>query len=341
MEKKVSPSNTKTEILEAYNSLVKQVETPNSLQPKEMKEKEEQEKTVKTAVTINKEGIIKQIASLKISLNNELEKVEEALLTESKKLAQVHEAIGIQQNRLNELYDINASADSVSIMLTLQKEKKESFEKEMELERKQLNDQINEAKQKWDKEKKEYDVLLKEEKDRLQKQQKREDEEYAYNLNLARKKDVDQYELKKAALEKELTDRKTKFEQEITSREQAVIAAETELKELREKVALQPKQLEQSIKESVAEATEKLQTTYKFETQLKLKEVETEIKLRDQDILNLKAKIKDLDTQLQQQSSKAEQADKSAKDIAIKAIESSSSYKVFERSKENREETGK
>jgi len=161
MEKKVTTSSTKTEIFEAYNELLKQMDGQKPGQPKEMKEGEEREKVLKNAGSINKEGIIKQIAGLKISLNTELEKVEEALVTESKKLAQVKEAIQIQEQRLQDLYGINATADSIAVMLTLQKEKKEAFEKEMEQKQKQLDTEISEARQKWDKEKKDAELLIK------------------------------------------------------------------------------------------------------------------------------------------------------------------------------------
>ncbi|NJK84602.1 MAG: hypothetical protein HC906_00045 [Bacteroidales bacterium] len=65
------------------------------------------------------------------------------------------------------------------------------------------------------------------------------------------------------------------------------------------------------------------------------------LKLRDQEISNLNAKIKDIEGQLSQFALKAEQADKSAKDIAIKAIESSTNVKIIERSKETRDENSK
>jgi hypothetical protein len=341
MEKRPTPSSTKNEILEAYNELLKQVEEKKSGQPKEVKEKEERENTLKSAVSVNKEGIIKQIASLKLTLNAELEKVEEALVMESKKLSQIQEAITIQEQRLNDLYGINATADTVSTMLTLQKEKKDTFEKEMEQRRSQFDDDISETRTKWEKEKKEFELITKEEKDRLQKQRKRDEEEYAYNLDLSRKKDTDQYNLKKQSVEKELSDKKTLFEQEIKSREQAVIATENELAELREKVALFPTRLEQAVKEAIAENTVKLQTEYKFETQLKAKEFEGDVKLRDQEITNLRSKIKDLDIQIAQLAAKAEQADKSAKDIAIRAIDSSSNFKIIERTRDTKDESGK
>ncbi len=63
MEKKPSASNTKNEILEAYNELLKKLEGQKSGQPKEIKEKEERDNVLKNAVFINKEGIIKQNSS--------------------------------------------------------------------------------------------------------------------------------------------------------------------------------------------------------------------------------------------------------------------------------------
>jgi hypothetical protein len=335
MEKKITASSTKNDIIEAYNELLKQKESQDSGQPKEQKEKEDRDIVIRSAATVNKEGIIQQIASLKISLNAELEKVEDALVTESKKLSQLQEAIKLQDQRLQDLYGINATADSVSAMLTLQKEKKEAFEKEMEQKRNQFEAEIEEIRTKWEKGKKEQDLVEKEEKDRLNKQHKREEEEYSYSIELTRKKDKDQYEQKKQLLDKELTDRKNTFEQEIRSREQAVIATETELMELREKTTAFPKELELAVKVAIEENTKKLETAFKFETQLKAKEYEGEIKLRDQEIANFKAKIKDIEVQLAQLAAKAEQADKSAKDIAIRAIESSSNFRIIERAKES------
>jgi len=341
MEKKLSTSSTKNEILEAYNELLKQAEEKKSGQPKEIKETEEREKIVREALSANKEGIINQIASLKISLNSELEIIEESLIKESKKLSQVEDAIKLQELRLKDLYEINATTDSVSVMLAFQKGKKEAFELEMEQKRKLFDEEITERKQNWEKEKSKLELQIKDEKEQIQKQRKREEEEYKYNLELARKKDLDQYNQKKADLEKEFTTKKALFEQEIKSRELAIIATESELKELREKNISMPKILEQAVKEAVAANTEKLNASHKFEAQLKSKEFESELKLRDQEIINLKSKIKDIEVQLSNLALKAEQADKSAKDIAIKAIESSSNFKIIDRSREVKDDSGK
>jgi len=118
-------------------------------------------------------------------------------------------------------------------------------------------------------------------------------------------------------------------------------AAESELIELRKKDSATPKIIEQAVKDAVTANTEKLSTNYKFESQMKAKEFESDLKLRDQEILNLKAKIKDIEGQLAQFTLKAEQAEKSSRDIAIKAIESSSNYKIIDRVRESKDEGNK
>ncbi|NJK84603.1 MAG: hypothetical protein HC906_00050 [Bacteroidales bacterium] len=80
-------------------------------------------------------------------------------------------------------------------------------------------------------------------------------------------------------MEKELIEKKTLFEQEFKAREQNLISAETELKELREKNASFPKILEESVKKAEDELSARLKSTFNFENQLKTKEYEGEIKI--------------------------------------------------------------
>ena len=148
-----------------------------------------------------------------------------------------------------------------------------------------------------------------------------------------RKADI--FEEKKANQEKELAEKKKAFELEIAQREAQVVAAENELKELRSKNAAFPAELEKAVNAAVKSVTEKLQSTFGFEKELKAKEIEGELKLKDQTIETLKNKIKDLETSLKELSQKTVTAEASVKDIAMKAIESSSKPYFTERTKES------
>jgi len=107
------------------------------------------------------------------------------------------------------------------------------------------------------------------------------------------------------------------------------------LKLLREKSETFPIEIEKAIKLAEKVLTERMQTQYKFETELTTRQNEGEIKLHEQTIQTLQSKIKDLDAIIKELTAKANTAEASVKDIAIKAIESSGKLQIFEKSKES------
>jgi len=336
MEKKLSLTSTKSEILNAYNELVKKIQESKQENPKAEQEKKVKETTVETAAKLTDEEIIGAISALKLSLNSKLDKIEDDLTTERQKLAKIREAISVEDQRLKDLYQINAGADSLAAILAAQKEKKEEFEREMADRKNELEEQIKQEKLNRDKETKLWEEKRKEAEEALKKQRTREEEEYKYNLQLARKKDKDEYEQKKAKLEQELIQKMESFESGIKVREQTVAAAEKELAELRLKAESFPSELEKAVQEAINETTARLDKDYKFEKQLLLKDHEGEIKLKNQQIESLMAKIKDLELQLKQAYSKAENAENNSKEITLKAIQSSGQIKIIEKEEPRR-----
>jgi hypothetical protein len=202
--------------------------------------------------------------------------------------------------------------------------------------RSELEEQIKQEKLYRDKETKLWEEKRKETEEALKKQRTREEEEYKYNLQLARKKDKDEYEQKKAALEKELIQKMESFESGIKVREQSVAAAEKELAELRLKAENFPAELEKVVQSAIKETTAQLEKEFKYEKQLLLKDHDGEIKLKNQQVESLMAKIKDLETQLKQAYNKAESAENNSKEITLKAIQSSGQIKIIEKEESRR-----
>jgi hypothetical protein len=331
MEKKVTPSSTKNEILDAYNQLLNKIKDTKQDNPKNEQEKKIKEATVNTAADLSDEKIIGQISSLKLTLNSTLDKIEDDLIIEFERLLKIREAISIEDQRLNDFYQINAGADSLAAILAVQKEKKEEFEQEMAFRKREFEEELKIQKINRDKEVKLWEEKRKESEDLLKKQRTREEEEYNYNLLLARKKDQDLYEQKKAKLDKELTEKKVSFENEINSREQVVARAENELAELRLKAEQFPAGLEKAVQAAIKETTASLEKEHKYDKQLILKDHEGEMKLKNQQIESLQARIKDLEVQVKQAYSKAENAENNTKEITIKAIQSSGQIKIIEK----------
>lgn len=340
MIKKVSPTNTKTQILEAYNELLNKLQEKAADNPKELKEREEKKMLVEKASEKNEPEISKNISFLKTNVTEVLDKIEENLLSEYKRLSEIQEAIKTEKKNLEDLYEISSNADTLAAILLAQKEKKQQFQEEMAQQEKDLNDllefkkttfgdEMAKTKAQWEVEKKEMQVGLKEEKERNDKQRKREEEEYQYNLKLSRSKEQDIYEQKKAGQERSMAERKAAFDKEITEREKAVLEAEEELKTLRQKAEQFPKELEKSLKETEKQITEALETRYKFEKELLAIETEGELKLSNQTIKTMENRIKEQENLVNQLSQKADSSEKTVKDIAIKALDSASKMQVL------------
>ena len=216
----------------------------------------------------------------------------------------------------------------------------------MSLRKAELDEKIKSEKERFDTEmaekrllwKKEQEILLEKQKDeneKIAKTRKREEEDYNYSQQLTRKKDSDTYEEKKQKLEKDLADQKIAFEKAVAERESNLKIAENELAELRKKSLAFPTELEKAVASAVKTATEKTETIFKFEKELREKEIEGEIKLKEQTILTLNSKIKDIETSLKELSQKTTTAETSLKDIAFKAIEHSSKPYFIEKQKDN------
>ena len=349
METKVTTKSTKNQILDAYNALLKQQQEKKTEEPKKVQVQQQKLELTEKAKSLSHEGIVKNITDLKVSVASSLDKLGENFVSEFKKFEELQQAINIEKQNLEDLYQLSANTDSLAVMLLAQKEKRDQFEQEMELRKKELNDQIVATKEKhelemvekraaWKKEQADYQYAEMDQTEKIKKERDREEEEFQYNLKITRKKGADQFEEKKQKQEKELAEKKAAFQKEFADRKAAIEEAETELNELRKKAAEFPSELEKAVTGAIQSTTEKLESNYNFEIKLREKEVEGEIKLKDQTIATLNAKIKEMDTAMKEMSQKTIKAESSVKDIAIKAIESSSKPYFVDRTKEKSNE---
>ncbi|MDR0754035.1 MAG: hypothetical protein LBF04_01455 [Prevotellaceae bacterium] len=329
MEPTVSEKSTKAEILKAYEALLKEIQNAKNDIPKQVQEEKQKTATLEKVSGITSEGIIKNIGDLKTSLNSSLDGMLQSLTDEFKKLEEIRAAIILEKKTLEDLYSLSANTDSLAAMLLVQKEKKENFEKTMKETEAAFANEMAEKKAQWELETVKQKAGEKEYAEDVIKRHKREEEEYAYNLKIKRQKEQDEYDSRKFQLEKELADKKTNFEQEISHRETALKNAEAELTELRKNNAEFPTKLDKALKDRETELSKQLQGKYDFEIKLIEKQNEADIRLKDQIITSLQEKIKEKQEQLKEYTDKANRAEASVKDIAVKAIENTSKVRMF------------
>jgi len=316
MRKPVSKTSTKQAIFEAYEELLGEMKEQRN--PKEIQENRDKEAVVTRASSQTRDTFSKHLAELKIGLNKQLDEVGDTMINEIRQLTEIREAIAIEKKNLEELYKIHTQAESLMALIQLQDEKKQLFESEMAA-----------VKETWQKEKMEFELSLKEQKNQADKDRKREEEDYRYTLTLKRRKEQDQFEEASQAQERELAEKKADFEKEIREREIQMAAREKEFEDLKAQAALFPAELEKAVKRAEKSISDTLLQQFEVEKKLLAMTTDTELKLKEQTIQTLEAKVRELENTIKQLSSKNETAEKTVKDIAIKAIESSAKVQLF------------
>ena len=329
MEQEISAKSTKAQILAAYDELLKKVQNAKAEVPKQVQEEKQREEKISKAAKVSENGIVSEITSLKSRVSSSLDDIGKKLLDEFKKLEEIREAITVEKKNLEDLYSLTATTDSLAAMLLAQKEERGKFEEEIKAAKEAFETEMKELREKWRIEKEKQLNDEKEYDEQLKKTRKREEEEYQYKLKIERQKNSDEYVAKKTKLENELAEKKAAFEQEMSTREANVKSAEQELEGLRKSNEEFPAKLEKAIAGKEKEVTSHLKTQFDFESKLLAKQNEGELKLRDQTIASLKEKIAEMQQVIKQLTDKANKAEGNVKDIAVKAIESSSKIQVF------------
>ena len=123
--KKISSSNTKAQILDAYDDLMKKIKEKTADDPKKEQKQKEEIKTVEKAQSSSTTNIMKDVSSIKNFFNEALDNIQTGLLREQDELTTIQEAIKIEKKNLEDLYGISTNTDSLAAIILAQKETKE------------------------------------------------------------------------------------------------------------------------------------------------------------------------------------------------------------------------
>lgn len=137
-----------------------------------------------------------------------MESLEENLTSEFRKLNELPQAIEIENTHFQELYNIKESAHTLSVLILAQQEQKHIFENDIEKQRLAFDWEMNFKKEAFAQQKAIMEQKNAEYKSHIAKTRIREEKEYNYILELSRWKDKDDYQTKKAILEKEMENKR-------------------------------------------------------------------------------------------------------------------------------------
>lgn len=335
-EEKIKPrvmsmSNTKKEMIDTYNALLKQLQEKSEAELKPEKKIEEKKKreVVEVAETLSSEVVIKEIGNLKLEIGKRLTSISDGLEEEVSKFNQIQKAIEIKDEELKELYEIERSAETLAALIEAQNKKRQEFELEMTARKEEFDREIITTREEWVKEKKGYEADIKERDAAEAKRREREKEEYGYAFKREQWLAKDKFEDEKAKTEKEIQLKKEYMEKELTGREKAVAEREEELAELQKKVTAFPDEIKEAVSKAVKETTERITLEAKNKEELIRKEFDGERNVLKTRIESLEKTVKEQSGHIANLSGQLEKSYQKVQDIAIKSVEGSSNLKSF------------
>jgi chromosome segregation ATPase len=325
---KISMTNTKQEMLKAYNALLKEMEEREKaeLKPEKRLEEKEANQVEQMADSLSSEGVAREISNLKIEIGKMLARISDGLEQEVNKYRDINKAIEVKEKEFRELYEIEHSASTLAALIEAQSQKRQEFESEMARRKDELDQEIRTVSVRWEKEKKEHDARVREENAEEKKRREREREEFDYGFEREQQLARDAFEDEKADLEKEIQTRK----EELTRREETIAEKENELNELRARAAAHPKEMEAAVNKATKEATDRINLGAKTREELMKKDFDGQRNVFLTQIDSFEKTVKEQCNQISKLSQQLEKAYQKVQDIALKAVDVPSSVKSLD-----------
>lgn len=283
----VTEKNTKNEILEAYQHLLAQVEGETVEEPTL-----QDQELLKTAANQTVEKITTELSQLRLTANQTISKLTEQLTEEAERYTTLQKAITFAQQELTEIHQIKTRAGMLKRMVELQKQEEEQFAKEMQ-----------ERKQAWLEEQKNYDEQLK-------RTRAHEQEEYYYQQKLKRQRELDAWEEERRKRERVLQEEQEKYQKQ-----------QAELEELRTQVDQFPMQLEKAVKEAVNRALLDERKDAEVKRTFAKQEADNKAQVAALRIVSLEKTVKEQDEEIIELKRQLEAANRQVKEIAVAVIE--------------------
>ena len=327
---KITMSSTKKEMLEAYNRLLRLFQEKRRAEAKpeqRIREKEEQQ-AAGVAETLSMDGIGKEIGSLKAEIGKMLSQLADCMEEEIGKYVRVKRAAQTKAQELEEIYEIQRAASSLTALIEAQKEKREKFEADMAREKEELEDEIEMMRGEWEAEKASYAAQIRERDASEKKRREREAEEHKYAFDREKQLAREEFEYEKTRMERELMAKREELEKDLAGREKAIAEQEAELSELRGRVHAFPAEADSAVKGAVERTTERLTREAQAREQLMRKEAEGERNVLNSRIESLQKTAQEQAGQIARLTAQIEKSYGQVQDIAVKAIEGSAALKA-------------
>ena len=351
MSKPITDRNTKAQILDAYNALLKERNTLEKRVETLQKEKTDRpspppisEKPSSGPVNVMSQQPVEQdkmtatiytLTDLQSGFGGAVSELSEKLTSKAAQLQALRLAVAEETKQLKELHNLDKiQTDTLDTLIQTCEENAQAFEAEISQRRGALDHEILDLKQAWGKEQEAHKRAVKERDEEQRKTSQREAQDYDYTLTLERNLAQTEYDQAQQDRYRQLAETKETLEEQWTERETAIAQQERQFAELEAKVAAFEKEQEAALKKAKEEGKSSAGAQAKVKADLRNKELDGAKRVYELRIQSLEQTIQTNEERIQALSKQLAAALKQVQDLAVKAIEGSSNIQSFEAFKE-------
>ena len=320
--KKISMASTKQEMIDAYNSILKQLEEREKidLKPEERIERIKNKEILQKADGLSSEGVMQEIGTLKSEIGKMLTQLADRLEEEVVSYTKIKAAVKIEENELQEIYDIKKEAQSLAALIEAHAQKRQELEAEMAEKKSELTLEINTMRADWAKEQDLREIEIKNRETEEAKKRQRDKEEYEYAQKREQMLLKDSFHDVKSRQEKEIQLKKEDTDRQFGEREKRIASREKEIEELRKSAENFPAELDKAIGRALKETTDRLLKEAAGKEELLKKIFEGERNVLATKIESFEKIAKEQREQIQLLSKQLAEAYQKVQDIAVKAV---------------------
>lgn len=325
MTPKQNATLSKDDILSLFSQLVdeQQGQSTKVITREEQAVRAKDRQAVEAASQYSVESIVKGLPDLQLSLGGKVDELLARLLEETAKLDEQRRAIEIEEQRAKYIGDVKVAADALHVQTLENQEEVRQLEQEAGAKRQTQQQEIENTRAKWQKERKQLEQSRKDQEEQAKKDRAKAEADFGYDLERKRKVESDAFGEKKRKLERDLAEQNQAKEKAWTEREKLLADKQAELEANLARIATLPQELEDAVKKARDESIRDASNDARVKAELRDKEIEGNRKVFDLQIQALETQAAKLAAQIESLSTQLQTANREVQELALRAIEGS------------------
>lgn len=316
---------TKEQIMSAFEQLfVEYKQQESKIETKEEAVEKEKNKALLAKVadyTVN--NIVNSMATLQLDFSNLTKEIATRLESESDVLTELKKAIIVEQEKLTQLQKVRLVADALYILRQEHQERIKTLENSTQNALDNIVKQQEKLRKDWEKEQTEFELKIADDSTLLTQQRQQQEADFTYQLQIDRKRQMDEYEEAKRLQERELTlaniDKNKLWEE----RETILANQEAEFTQNQAKIAGFDEQIKTDTNKARSEAIKEADREAQIKANLIEKEWESTKQGYDFKIQSLEAKIEQQNQQIEEIITQLKEVTNQAQNLALRAFQPS------------------